>query len=69
MSRIYMALSLFLHNFYISQEYPVRNFINRRWHMKFLKIILGLAAASALLTGGFTAGTFITQTRAASFPA
>lgn len=37
--------------------------------MKFLKIILGLAAASALLAGGFTAGTFITQTRAASFPA
>ena len=37
--------------------------------MKFLKIILGLVAAGALLAGGFMAGAFITQPRAASFPA
>ena len=37
--------------------------------MKFLKIILGLVAAGALLAGGFMAGTFLTRTRAASFPA
>jgi len=37
--------------------------------MKFVKIILGLLAAVTLLAGGFMAGTFITQTRAASFPA
>ena len=34
--------------------------------MKFAKIILGLVAAVTLLAGGFTAGAFITQTRAAS---
>lgn len=32
--------------------------------MKVVKIILGLVAAFVLLAGGFTAGTFITQTRA-----
>jgi len=36
--------------------------------MKFAKIILGLVAAVTLLAGGFTAGSFITQTRAASVP-
>ena len=37
--------------------------------MKVVKIILGLVVAVTLLAGGFMAGTFITQTRAASFPA
>ena len=37
--------------------------------MKVVKIIFGLVAAVTLLAGGFMAGTFITQTRAASFPA
>lgn len=36
--------------------------------MKVVKIILGLVAAVTLLAGGFTAGLFITQTRAASVP-
>lgn len=34
--------------------------------MKFVKIILGLLATVTLLAGGFAAGTFITQTRAAN---
>ena len=36
--------------------------------MKFVKIILGLLATVTLLAGGFAAGTFITQTRAANIP-
>ena len=36
--------------------------------MKVVKIILGLVVAVTLLAGGFMAGTFITQTRAASVP-
>lgn len=34
-----------------------------------IKVLLGLVAACALLAGGFAAGTFITQTRAANAPA
>lgn len=36
--------------------------------MKFLKIILGLVAAGTLLTGGFMAGTYLTQTRFSTPP-
>jgi len=36
--------------------------------MKVVKIILGVFAAVILLAGGFIAGTFITQTRAANTP-
>ena len=36
--------------------------------MKFAKIMLGLVIAATLLAGGFMAGSFITQTRAANVP-
>jgi len=36
--------------------------------MKVVKFLLGLVAAMTLLVGGYTAGSFITQTRAASVP-
>src|SRR5581483_1261544 len=65
---LYTTCLLSLHNFYISGRYPVCNFTNRRCPMKVVKFLLGLVAAMTLLVGGYTAGSFITQTRAASVP-